>query len=306
MNKKDHIKSLGYINPLDYNVLFLTLDSCRYDTTQKANTPFLNSIGIIRKALSHADATLPSHTIMFDGRLPSVEEPPFWPFYTDSIKQLWRVSLQDGFFNTKAKIALYLKGNNIVEGYSNIGYFTLGVSSLGCFTKGSILNTNFDTFFDYYNYKSKDRISPRTKEEFPLNHINEIIKKIESHEKWFLFINTIETHYPYDVGDGYSRSLFPLMQKMKKHLNLCHNIKPLTERDSKILQNMQIHALEVVDKRFKKLVSMVPKNRPILIIICGDHGESFGEEFYGFPRCGHFHCSPEVLEVPLLITVIAE
>jgi len=67
---------------------------------------------------------------------------------------------------------------------------------------------------------------------------------------------------------------------------------------------MQISALEMIDKRLKKLVNAIPKNRPILMIVCGDHGESFGEEFYGFPRCGHFHCSPEVLEVPLLISII--
>jgi len=295
---------LSNINPLDYNILFVTLDSCRYDITQKATIPFLNSIGIIRKALSHADATFPSHTIMFDGRLPSVEEPPFWPFYTDSVKQLWRISLQEGFFNTRSKIALSLKGNNIVEGYSNFGYFTLGASSLGCFTKGSTLNSIFNTFLDYYNYNSKDRIDPRKKEEFPLIHINEIVRKIKIHEKWFLFINTVETHYPYDIGNGYSKNFFSLMQKVKKHLNLRHSREFFTQKESKILQNMQISALEMIDKRLKKLVNAIPKNRPILMIVCGDHGESFGEEFYGFPRCGHFHCSPEVLEVPLLISII--
>ena len=148
MRKHEYLSEL---DPANYNVLFVVFDSCRYDTAKKANIPFLKSIGPLRKALTHSDYTLPSHFAMFEGRLPTVEEAPFWPLYTDSIKQLWRVSPQ-GFFETKPKkeLALSLTGDNIIEGYSNLKYFTMGVASLNHFTKGRELNKIFDLFLDYF------------------------------------------------------------------------------------------------------------------------------------------------------------
>ncbi len=292
------------IDPLNYNVLFVVMDSCRYDTTQKAHIPFLNSIGIIRKSLTHADYTLAAHMAMFEGRLPTVEEDPCLPLYTDSVRQLWRVSPQ-GFFETKPKsqIALSLTGDNIVEGYKNLGYFTLGSASLNYFTAERPLNKIFNVFLDYYDI-SEGLIDPRPLVGFSLEHSEEVTDLLKNKEKWFLFINTKETHYPYDTGDGYSESVKPLLEKMKRHLNLRHDPEKFTDKESEALHQMQISALETIDARLKKLVNKLPKNRPILTIICADHGESFGEKFLGYARCGHLHPTPEVLNVPLLIGVI--
>ena len=255
-------------------------------------------------ALSHSDYTLPSHVAMFEGRLPSVEEKPLLPLYTDGLRQLWRVSPQ-GFFETKSKseVALSLVGDNIIEGYSRLGYFTLGVASLNYFVKGRLMNGFFDDFLDYYDI-SEGLIEPRSLEGFPLVHIDEIVSKIKNREKWFLFVNTKETHYPYDVGEGYSKELVPLMEKMKRHLNLRHDSEELTIEESRVLHKMQVSALEKADERLGELVFALPKNRPILVVVCADHGDSFGEKFYGVPRCGHIHPSPEVMQVPLMIGLI--
>lgn len=295
---------LKNLDPCNYNVLLIVLDSCRYDTAEKANIPFLKSLGKLRRALTHADYTLPAHMALFEGRLPTVEELPFWPLYTDSIRQLWRVSPQN-FFETKPKseIALSLTGDNIIEGYSKLGYFTMGVASLNYFVKDRPLNSFFKFFLDYYN-RDESLIDPRPLEGFPLTHTTEIVSEISKHEKWFLFVNTKETHYPYDFGEGYPTELIPLMQKMKSHLNLRHDKEPLTAEESQTLHNMQISALEKIDKRLKSLVDNLPRNRPILVVVCADHGESFGEEFYNFPRCGHIHPSEEVMQVPLIIGAI--
>ena len=131
-----------------------------------------------------------------------------------------------------------------------------------------------------------------------------ILSEIKNHEKWFLFINTKETHYPYDTGEGYSNEVIPLLEKMQRHLNLRHDNEEFTKEELEILHKMQISALEKTDERLKKLVDELPRNKPILAIICADHGESFGEKFYGFQRCGHLHPSTEVIQVPLLISLI--
>ena len=132
----------------------------------------------------------------------------------------------------------------------------------------------------------------------------EIVTEIKGHEKWFLFINTKETHYPYDIGEGYPSEILPLLKKMQSHLNLRHDETPLTDKESAALHMRQIRALEAIDKRLETLVASLPQSRSVLIVVCADHGESFGEQFFGFPRCGHLHPSPEVLQVPLLIGVI--
>lgn len=297
-------EELSTLNPLEYNVLFLVLDSCRYDTTQLANIPYLNSLGTFRGAVSHADYTLAAHMAMFEGRLPSVEEQPFLPLYTNSVRQLWRVSPQ-GFFNTVSpkQIAMSLTGDNIVEAYRDLGFFTLGVASLNYFTPGRTLNKIFNKFLDYYDI-SEGLIDPRPFSGFPLAHIDEIVANLAGKEKWFLFINTKETHYPYDTGDGYDENLLPLLKKMQRHLNLRHDNEEFTEEESKTLHGLQIKALEAFDSRVQALIEALPKDKPILIVVCSDHGESMGEKFKGIPRCGHLHPSPEVMEVPLMIASI--
>ncbi len=292
---------LAAIDPLLYNVLFIVLDSCRVDTLQKANVPFIKSLGTIRRALTHADYTLPAHMAMFEGRLPTVESGPFLPLYTDAVRQLWRVSPK-GFHETKPKseIALPLTADNIVEGYRNLGYFTLGAAGLNYFTAGRPLHGMFDVFLDYYDIQ-EGLIDKRPLKRFALTHVAEIIAQLRGHDKWFLFVNAAETHYPYDVGKGYDASLVPLLQKMQRHLNLRHDPEPFTAEESATLHRLQIKAVEEVDKRLAALVKRLKKNRPILIVLTGDHGESFGEEFFNYPRCGHLHPSPEVLQVPLLI-----
>ena len=58
---------------------------------------------------------------------------------------------------------------------------------------------------------------------------------------------------------------------------------------------------EYVDSKLGQLLSALPKERGILVVVCGDHGENFGEYFAGKPRWGHLFPSPEVMEVPLVI-----
>lgn len=54
-----------------YNIIFITLDSCRYDTAKKAKLPNIN--GLLGKPVcAEADGTYtyPSHQSLFLGRLP--------------------------------------------------------------------------------------------------------------------------------------------------------------------------------------------------------------------------------------------
>ena len=62
---------------------------------------------------------------------------------------------------------------------------------------------------------------------------------------------------------------------------------------------MQIEALESIDYKLGQLFDFLPKET--FVVICGDHGENFGEYFAGKRRWGHLFPSPEVMEVPLVM-----
>ena len=56
------------------SVLFITLDSCRYDTFIDADIPNLRKVGPIYRAMAPGNFTFSSHAAMFMGFTPGVAE----------------------------------------------------------------------------------------------------------------------------------------------------------------------------------------------------------------------------------------
>lgn len=291
-------------NLLEKNVLFITLDSCRFDTVEQADIPTIKSLGKLRKAYTHATYTVPAHTAFFAGHLPVVLDNPPAPYYSESVRQLWRIKTGAG---SEKKVGLALEGNNILEGYRKLGFYVLGVGGVTQFNDGSQLRSYFEDDFLYYGLNlDEEPLGPRKKENFPLHHVDEIITKLKGKDKWFLFINCPETHYPYDTGDGISGKIEKWYPKLKQQLNLREAKEELSIPDSiySQLHSIQKHALEYIDKGIGTLIEKLPKDRETLVVICGDHGENFGEYFLKKRRWGHMLPSKEVLGVPLLIGMI--
>ncbi len=292
----------GVMNDLlNHNVLFITLDSCRFDTMINASTPNMDRIGRFRKAFTYGSYTVPAHTAFFAGHLPNTFS--YIPFYTESKKRLWRIKTGRSFEILKAE--LEFEASNIIQGYKDLGFYVLGVGGVTQFNRGSLLRSYFGKDFLYYGPSlDEEPLEPRSFRFFPLNHVDEIIKKIDKHEKWFLFMNCPETHYPYDVGCGISNDVLSVFPEAKKILNLREgnvDYSLVCINFFQSLYQMQIHALEIIDQGIGRLVNALPKNRDILVIICGDHGENFGEVFEGKIRWGHLFPSKQVMEVPLII-----
>ena len=65
-------------------------------------------------------------------------------------------------------------------------------------------------------------------------------------------------------------------------------------RDNEAFDHQRM-AAEFLDGRLPGLFSSIPVNT--LVVLCGDHGECFGEDGYW----GHGVNHPKVLEVPLAI-----
>ena len=289
----------------DTNVLFITLDSCRYDTAQKANIPTIQSLGRIKKAYTHATYTVPAHTAFFTGHLPAVFDQSQSKYYSESAGQLWRIKTGKG---RDREAGTVFSQQTVLEGYRQLGFTILGAGGVTQFTEGSLLRNFFkkEEFMYFGRNLDEEPLKPRNEQEFPLNNLETIVNRINDKDKWFLFVNCPETHYPYDIGNGFNDELNKYYPKLYKILNLREADDPIDipVEVYAILHDMQIKALEYVDARIRKLLSMLPKNKDILVIISGDHGENFGEVFNGRQRWGHLLPTKDVLEVPLLINVI--
>lgn len=292
-------------NMKNKNVVFITLDSCRYDTTQKAKIPTIQSLGQIKKAYTHATYTVPAHTAFFTGHLPAVFEQPLSDYYSEPVSQLWRIKTGKG---RDRSAGIVFDAQNVLEGYRNLGFSIVGAGGVTQFADGSYLRNFFkdDEFMYFGRNLDEEPLQPRNVEEFPLHNLDDIESRIRDKDKWFLFINCPETHYPYDVGNGFPEEVKKYYPDLFKQLNLRENNNPADIPDTiyTTLHDMQVKALEYVDERIKKLVDILPKSKDILIIIAGDHGESFGEIFNGKKRWGHLMPTKQVSEVPLLIDVI--
>lgn len=72
------------------SIVLVTVDSCRYDTAVKANTPNLDKIGALRKGETAGSFTYPAHHTFFIGNLPRLIEGDL--DYIPGVDQIWRSS----------------------------------------------------------------------------------------------------------------------------------------------------------------------------------------------------------------------
>ena len=278
-----------------HNVLFVTIDCCRYDTLRQAQLPFLKSLGRFREARTHGTYTLPAHMSFFMGYLPSVISEPYQAYYSSEVRQLWR--LASGRACPKERIGIEIHGDNIIDGYRRRGFRTLGAGGVRWF-RHPLLQGIFDRFLFYGSSDERSVFAERGAEEFPLNHIDDLLSEIGD-SSFFLFINCPETHVPYDFGEG---EPVPGARRIIEAFSGIWGFKKRTAEGSKldfsdltVLHTAQVEALQRLDKKLKRLTECL--SRPLLIVICGDHGECFGED----RNWGHGYAHPKVLKVPLLI-----
>ncbi len=280
------------------NVLFVTLDCCRFDTAVQAEVPTLRRLAPIRIARTHGTYTLPAHMSFFMGYLPSVIDAPLDGLYASETKQLWR--LRSGRSRQAGTVAIPIDGDNVIDGYKRMGFRTIGSGGVRWFRHAALTGL-FEEFHFYGETDEYSLFAARKPHEFPLHHIDDLVRRVGS-ERYFLFVNCPETHCPYDFGEGY------LSQEVQRTIETAQHIwgfkvgeasrRPVDTARLRFLHEAQKWALEAVDVQLGLLIDRLPK--PLLVVVCGDHGECFGEDGHW----GHGYAHPTVMEVPLVISVI--
>ena len=255
------------------SVLFVTLDSCRYDTFAAADAPALKAVGPLHKAQAPSYYTYGSHAAMFVGFTPGLahlRQPVLNPKFGKLFK------LVGGGHPGKGTEGYALRGRNIVEGFAREGFRTFGTGSVGWFDPatptGRHLTEPFGAFFYPGDTWSLDRqlawLEPR------LRHPGNV----------FCFLNVGETHVPYwHAGAPWDRADNPC--------------EPFQSADrAEECRARQRACLEFVDGRLAPLLAAFSDST---ILLCGDHGDCWGED--GLWEHGISH--PATLTVPLLARV---
>lgn len=257
----------------DASVLFITLDSCRYDTFKDARTHNMRTVGPFHKAMAPSYFTFGSHVAMFVGFTPGVasaQQKLLNPKYGRIF------GLETTGIIGRQPPAFRLPGPSIIVGFSRLGYATVGTGAVRWFDPqtetGKVLAEPFEHFFYPGNTYSL------------LKQLNWILNCLETigDRPAFVFLNVGETHTPYYFeGAPWSFADNPCVPFQRVDRSLDCRIR-------------QTACLEYADRNLAELLNMFS---PASIIICGDHGDCWGED--GLWEHGISH--EMALTVPLIL-----
>lgn len=263
------------------NLVFIVMDSCRYDSYQQARTPNMDAIGMGEQRFSYASWTSPSHYTYLMGMLP--HKSPQGVFASEVYKDefsLWvdRLGVEDLSFKT------FVPELSLPKVLQDQGYFTAARVSMPVLNPLSHLNRHFD------EYKLMDNH----------NDFAGMVEEIEfdEDEPGFHFLNLGETHYPYML-DGNSlphiSGVHGVFKRMDDEMGQATSDQFFDDDQMKDLHLQQIKTVEYVDGVLGALIDKAPKGTHF--IVTADHGECFGESgYFGHGPIQH----PKVMEVPFL------
>ena len=255
------------------SILFITLDSCRYDAFVEAKTPNLKSLAPLVRAQSPSHFTYGAHSAFFMGFTPgdaSRREAYVNPKYGKIFR------MEGGGHPGAVPPHVTLSGHNIIDGLKKSGYRTIGTGAVNWFNParptGRVLSADFESFAFAGGPKLKTQ----------LEWIDLTLAQIPAGAPSFVFLNIAETHVPYYYADApWDSSYNPCVAFGEKN-------------DAAECRRRQIACVEWCDKVLEPLLARFANDT---VIVCADHGDCWGED--GLWEHGVSH--EKTLEVPLLL-----
>lgn len=264
-----------------HNLVFIVMDSCRFDSYQAAKTPNMDALGAGERRYSFASWTSPSHYTYLMGMIP--HESPQGVFASEVYKKdfsKWVDRLGIDGLSFKS----FIPELSLPKVLQNNGYRTCARVSLPVLNPFSHLNRHFD---DY-------KLMPNH------NDFEGIVKQIEfdEDEPSFWFLNLGETHYPYMLDPKtmpHISGVHGVFKRMDDEMGAQAEGQFFDADQMKMLHQQQAKTVEYVDGVLAALLDKAPKDTHF--IITADHGECFGEGgYFGHGPIVH----EKVLEVPFL------
>lgn len=271
---------------MNNHLVFVIMDSCRYDSYMRANTPNMDRIGVVEQRYSFASWTSPSHFTFLMGQTPHTS--PRGVFASEVYKEefaKWvdRLGAPDLSFKS------FVPQLSLPKVLKDLGYTTIARVSLPVLNAFAGLNRSFD------DYRLMD----------DHNDFAGMVREIDfsGPDPKFYFLNLGETHYPYmlkDIDLPRISGVHGVVNGMDALLARSGDT-PASETEffskdaMKKFHKQQTKCVEYIDGLLGELFEKCPSNT--YFIITSDHGELFGEDnYFGHGPIMHEKC----FEVPYL------
>jgi arylsulfatase A-like enzyme len=264
-------------------IVFIVMDSCRYDTMTAARRPNIDRLGAIEKRYSYASWTAPSHYAFTMGMLP--HSSPRDVFASEVYKeefQQWKTRTGAGELSFKD----FLPDISLPKVLSKLGYYTVAKVSMPVLNKYTLISRDFDEY----------KLMP---------HHNDFASMVEEmdfpdDEPRYYFLNLGETHYPYMLSGADMPHISGVHGALKamadpQRASGARTEQAFSAEQLKMLHAQQVRCVEYLDGLIGKLMDKAPENT--YFIVTADHGELFGEDgYFGHGPIMHEKC----FEIPFV------
>ncbi len=260
------------------SVLFISLDSCRFDTAQAVATPALDGVGPMHRAHAPSYFTYGSHAAFWMGFTPGVPGCDR-PWLNPKRGKLFRM-LYGGTEKQAEPGSFQLQGPNLVEGFRRLGHRTIGSGAVAWFDPETETGAQLGAPFDRFQFTGNTWSLARQ-----LEWITCELADLPAGQPVFLFLNVGETHVPYWFeGASWPRWPSPCVP---------FGGAGCSARESRRRQRA---CLAWVDRQLQPLLT---RFAAATILVCADHGDCWGES--GLWEHGVSHAA--TLTVPLWLRV---
>lgn len=316
--KSDQSMVSSFQDSNQFNVILISMDTVRADHLslygyERDTTPNLKKLSqeatLYSNAIATSNMTLPSHASIFTG-LYSRSHGTHHVFETQNpsddnsgVSYEWAHNMPlDDKFNTLAEI-LSEKGYRTMAVVANQGYlghsyrldqgfqhydYRTPVPFLGRFRGGVhsfYLRQSIHTILSQFIHSSDYDMAFRSAYEIN-NEVFTLLDKIKKSERFFLFINYMDPHFPYTPpppydnlfpgkDETYTSSQFVAMEKQVMKLE-----RKITGKERRHIVSQYDGGIAYVDFHIRELIKKLKKTELYensIIIITSDHGEAFGE-----------------------------
>ena len=297
------------------NVILITLDTTRADHLtpygyKRDTTPFLAKLAsegvLFENAFAVSSWTLPSHSSIFTGKLPSVHGATYQHLWLDSSEDCLAEILKRKGYQTAAFVSgpFLLAAFNVTQGFE---YYDDQLDPLS-----GIQRLMFVKVIRRFYQKPLWWVDGQ-RNAIEVNQ--QLFKWFDHNSKrkpFFAFINYFDPHDPYLPPAAYSKMYRTSPSRMNGRIEgiysdrstgerIAKDGKPLREDDYEALKALYDGEIRFMDDQLSKLFDYLRQNSLLsntLVVITSDHGESIGEH----KILDHGHALyEEQIRVPLLM-----
>jgi hypothetical protein len=241
-----------------HDVLFVTLDTLRFDVAQDAwrqgLTPnfaqVLPSTGW-EKRHTPGSFTYAAHHAFFAGFLPTPAVP--------GVHGRLFAARFAGSETTDGNTYVF-ESADIVTGFADLGYHTICIGGVGFFNKQTALGCVLPNLFAQSFWSPQLGVTDPCSTENQVNKALQMLESVPRQQRIFMFVNVSAMHQPN-----------------------CFYVPGATV-DSK---ETQTAALCYADTQLPRLWEAMRRRAPLLSIVCSDHGTAYGEDGFVGHRLAH-------------------